>query len=187
MSTVRLALDLLVDVQWLLSLADAAFVAGDDELAHLLDQLTVDSASSRRPLVEQLPQLDLDVEWRFAASLLAVGLRLQHLPDLGLAGLPGGRRGAVRDPRRQVAVELDREWALPDLLERVPGPEHEGDQRDRDRHQDDDEDHLSGAEAERDGEHPPRVRATGRRRNTSCLGTRWGTPEIPVSFPSYAG
>ena len=118
-----------------------------------------------RLIGEQLGQLGLDVERRLAAGALPVGLRLQHLADLGLAGLTRAGSGAVAGPLGQVAVELDRELALADLLQGVPGPEHEGGQRDRERHQDDDQDRLAGAEAERQRWHPPRVRGAGRWRN----------------------
>ena len=134
-----------------------------------------------RPLGEQLGQLGLDVERRLAAGALPVGLRLEHLADLGLAPRPEPARRAVAGSLGQVGVELDRELALADLLQGVPGAEHEGGQRDRDRHQDDDQDRLAGAEAERQRWHRPGYerRAGGA---SGAAGTGAGGLGIPVSF-----
>ena len=76
----QLALDLAVHVKGLLSLPDAALVAGDDELAYLLRQLGIGFEAGARRLGEQLRQLALDVDWPLAARALPVGPGLEHLP-----------------------------------------------------------------------------------------------------------
>ena len=151
----KLSLDLEVDVQRLLTLANAALVAGDHQLAHLLDQLGIGPVA-RRPeaLVEQPGELGVDVERRLAAGALPVGLGLEQLAELGLAGLGRARSAASSVIRRGRSLSNSTaNWPLPIWRRASPGPEHEGDQGDRDRRQDDDQDHLAGAEADRDG--PP--------------------------------
>jgi len=92
------------------------------------------------------------------ASLLVGDVGLVAVdPDLQGRGI--GRR--LLDQARQVLLELDRELALADLPERVPGAECEGDPGDRDGHEDDDQDHLAVGDREqgieRRNRHTPRV------------------------------
>jgi hypothetical protein len=150
----KLSLDLDIDVQRLLAAADAALVACDHQLAHLLRQLRVRPMAGRRGPGQQLGQLRIDVDWPLASSQLPVGLGLEQLAKLGLARLRRARGGVVRDPPREVAVELDRELPLPDLPQGVARPENEGEQGDGDRRKDHDQDHITRAEADRDGRHP---------------------------------
>ena len=68
-----------------------------------------------RRSAQQALQLGLDVERRLAARALAVGLRLEHLPHLGLAARRGARR---RRPSRRVggsSCSIDESCALADL------------------------------------------------------------------------
>src|SRR5439155_17357044 len=89
----ELALHLAVDVERLLSLANAPLVAADDELAHLLDQLRVGAQVGDRPLSEELRELRLDLKRRLPPNPLPVCLGLEELADLGLADLRGGGGG----------------------------------------------------------------------------------------------
>src|SRR2546423_208666 len=117
----ELALYLGLDVKRLLAPARPPLVAGDDELADLLDELAVGPEATRRALVEEPRELGVDVERRLAPGALAVGLRLEHLADLRLLGFArDGRRAAAR--LRELAV--DPELALADRLEGAPGAEH---------------------------------------------------------------
>jgi len=110
---------------------------------------------------QEFDDMVTDVERCLAAARLPVGLRLQQLADLLLANLGGALGVRVAHLLRQVLLELDRELALADLPERVPGAECEGDPGDRDGHEDDDQDHLAVGDREqgieRRNRHTPRV------------------------------
>ena len=88
-----------LDVERLQPFAHAAFVAGDDELAHLGPQLGVVASAPRRPLGRGEQALRSRPRRRAAprrAAAAALGFRLQHLAHLG--GLDRGvdRRLAAR-------------------------------------------------------------------------------------------
>src|SRR5215218_4278772 len=83
--------DLLVHVERGLAASCAALVGRYDELADLLAQCRVGAARRRR----QSRQLRLDVQRRLTARPAAVGLRLDHLAQLGVGlGVPGGAAGS---------------------------------------------------------------------------------------------
>jgi hypothetical protein len=86
----ELAFDLGLDLERLLSLADAPLVSGDHELPHLLHELPVlgQVPRGRSGLGEQPLELGVDVERVLAPFLLTVGLGLEELADLGLLRLP---------------------------------------------------------------------------------------------------
>ena len=76
-----------------------------------------------RPLGEQPGQLGLDVERRLAAGALPVGLRLQHLADLGLAGLAPSRLAGPSLTRWGRSLSNSTaNWPLPICFRAFPAP-----------------------------------------------------------------
>ena len=147
----QLALDLGLDVERLLALALPALVAGDDELAHLLEQLGVVGRS--RPASRSSTRMRSSSAstssgsspralWRyaFASSIWRISAsRTSAMPRRPSRARPAAGRARTA-PRMPLA----------DLPERLAA-QREGEGGDRDRDEHDDEDHL--AVGEREAEH----------------------------------
>src|SRR5438093_595197 len=115
------ALDLGVHVERLESLANASFVARDDQLAHLFGQ--AGRAALRLRRAEQACDLRVDVERRLAAVDAAIAAGGHHLANFELT--LGPRRGAVGRWREQAATgfAVAHEASFADLV--VGGPARE--------------------------------------------------------------
>jgi hypothetical protein len=136
----ELAIDLLVDVERFLALAQAPLVAGDDQLADLLPERSVGAqAGSAGVGGEQLLHLGIYVECLTPLRHAAIGSGLDHLANLLLTDLGRDRMDRALVALREIL--LQREIALADLLQGTSGAHRKHDRAQRERDEDhDDED-----------------------------------------------